>query len=308
MMGGSNDRDEIDTSATGRPGAFLPSANDKTFPAIVHVGSIGHGIVKAPISQCPAAMTTSSPAPDHASGLWLELPPSSATAPPRLIVFLHGAGSTPEAMAPAAVAWMLKFPGATGAIMHGLVPAAAGGFDWHVPSNDAAQAEARIIDAGNRLAQRIAHLQQTTGLAGAQTVVVGFSQGATLALELARRHADQVGIVVACSGRMIPSLKAGEAIRPAVHLIHGLLDTVTPVAHARQAYGRLRGAGASVTLDLIEDLGHGITQDVIILGTTRALQTIFSGRRIRIRKPGRQADQADASMTATLHPQKGAWQ
>jgi pimeloyl-ACP methyl ester carboxylesterase len=107
---------------------------------------------------------------------------------------------------------------------------------------------------------------------------------------------------------MMPSLKPGETIPAAVHLIHGLLDTVTPVAYARQAHGRLKGAGAAVTLDLIEDLGHGITQDVIIVGTTRVLQTIFSGRRIRIGATGRRADEADASMTATLNSQRGGWQ
>jgi phospholipase/carboxylesterase len=243
---------------------------------------------------------------DRPSGLWLELPPSSATAPPRLIVFLHGAGSTPEAFAPAAVAWMLKFPGATGAIMQGLVDAPAGGFDWYAPTRDPADLEARIIDSGEHVAARIAHLQKTSGLAGSQTVLVGFAQGATIALELARRHAERVAIVVACGGRMLPSLKADESIRPAIHLIHGLLDTVTPVAHARQAYGRLRGVGAAVTLDLIEDLGHGISQDVIIIGTTRTLQSIFSGRRIRIEARLGASDPTVPSMTASLHPQSGA--
>ena len=209
-------------------------------------------------------------------------------------------------MAPAAVAWMLKFPGGTGAIMQGLVEAPAGGFDWYLASNEVALAEARIIEGGNRLAARISHLQETAGLSGAQTVLVGFAQGATLALEVARRHAGLAAIVVACSGRMIPSLKPGESMPSTVHLIHGLLDTVTPVAHARQAYGRLKGAGAAVTLDLIEDLGHSITQDVIILGTTRVMQTIFSGRRIRIGGRGSPSGQTDASMTATLHTQLGA--
>ena len=201
---------------------------------------------------------------------------------------------------------MLKFPGATGAIMQGLVDAPAGGFDWYAPTRDSVLAQSRIIEAGEQLAARIAHLQQTSGLAGSQTVLVGFSQGATIALELARRHADRVAIVVACGGRMLPSLKAGEPIRAAIHLIHGLLDTVTPATHARQAYGRLRGAGAKVSLDLIEDLGHSISQDVIIIGTTRTLQSIFSGRRIRIGSRSGASDPTLPSMTASLHPQSGA--
>ena len=63
--------------------------------------------------------------------LWLELPPISSSAPRRLLVFLHGAGSSPEAFAPVAVAWQLKVPGATVAVIEALRPAAASpGKEW----------------------------------------------------------------------------------------------------------------------------------------------------------------------------------
>ncbi len=52
--------------------------------------------------------------------VWLELPPISASAPRRLLVFLHGAGSSPENFAPVAIAWQLKFPGATAVLLQGL--------------------------------------------------------------------------------------------------------------------------------------------------------------------------------------------
>jgi predicted esterase len=67
----------------------------------------------------------------EAEALWLELPPISSTAPRRLIVFLHGAGSSAERFAPVAIAWMLKFPGATGAILHALRPASVGAGGTH---------------------------------------------------------------------------------------------------------------------------------------------------------------------------------
>jgi hypothetical protein len=58
-----------------------------------------------------------------------------------------------------------------------------------------------------------------------------------------------------------------------------------------------------VTLDLIEDLGHSISQDVIIVGTTRALQTIFRGRGIKMQRNIRAADSSGLSMTATVQHQ-----
>jgi phospholipase/carboxylesterase len=198
---------------------------------------------------------------------------------------------------------MLKFPGATGAIMQGLRACPQGGSDWYQTARDREETLRGLRAAGAELAHRIASLQQDHGLDGSSTILVGFAQGATLALEVARRYGERVAIVVASSGRMMPLLAGDETLRPTIHLIHGLLDTVTPVAHAQQAYGRLKASGASVTLDLIEDLGHSISQDVIIVGTTRALQTIFRGRGIKMQRNIRAADSSGLSMTATVQHQ-----
>lgn len=216
----------------------------------------------------------------EAEALWLELPPISSTAPRRLIVFLHGAGSSAERFAPVAIAWMLKFPGATGAILHALRPASVGaGGDWFDGLGPADTLAPRIVQAGRQVAERIEMLQQTTGVGGESTVVIGFSQGATLALELARSRPDLLGIAVSYSGRMIPPPRQGEVMAPAIHLLHGGMDSVVPVIHAQQACRRLSASGARVTLDVLEEYGHSIGQDMIILGTTRVMQTLFRDRR-----------------------------
>ena len=223
----------------------------------------------------------------EAEALWLELPPISSTAPRRLIVFLHGAGSSAERFAPVAIAWMLKFPGATGAILHALRPASMGsGGDWFDGLGPADTLAPRIAQAGRQVAERIEMLQQTTGVGGESTLVIGFSHGATLALELARSRPDLLGIAVSYSGRMIPPPRQGEVMAPAVHLLHGGLDSVVPVVHAQQACRRLKAGGARVTLDVLEEYGHSIGQDMIILGTTRVMQTLFRDRRPKRRVSG----------------------
>jgi phospholipase/carboxylesterase len=220
-----------------------------------------------------------------AKALWLELPPISATAPNRLIVFLHGAGSSAERFAPIAIAWMLKFPSATGAILHALKPASVGsGGDWFDGLGAGDALAPRVILAGQQLAHRIEALQRTAGVGPESTVVVGFSQGATLALELARSRPDLLSVAVSYSGRMIPLPSHGEALSPTIHLLHGELDSVVPVAHAQQARRRLAASGARVTLDVLEDYGHSIGQDMIILGTTRVMQTVFRDRQAQRRK------------------------
>jgi predicted esterase len=109
--------------------------------------------------------------------------------------------------------------------------------------------------------------------------VIGFSQGATVALDLARAQPDLMSIVVSYSGQLASRLRSGERIGATIHLLHGGLDSVVPVEHARRALRDLLAVGVRATLDLTETGGHTIGQDMIILGTTRAMQSVFRGRR-----------------------------
>ena len=72
-----------------------------------------------------------------------------------------------------------------------------------------------------------------------------------------------------------------ERIAPTVHLIHGEFDSVVPPVFSQQALRGLRAVGADATLDVVENGSHSIGQDMVIVGTTRLLQTIFRGRRPR---------------------------
>jgi phospholipase/carboxylesterase len=217
--------------------------------------------------------------------LWLELPPISAHAPRRLLVFLHGAGSRPEVFAPIAVSWQLKFPGATAAILQGLQPSPArDGLDWFDARGVAADRVERVDQATRAVAARLLALQQAAQVGSEQTVLVGFSQGATVALELARARPGLASIVVAYAGRLATPIRSEERVSATIHLIHGELDSLVPAVHAKQALRGLRAIGADVTLDITEDGTHSIGQDMIILGTTRVLQTVFRGR-TRARKP-----------------------
>ncbi|MBM3339400.1 MAG: hypothetical protein FJY62_05355, partial [Betaproteobacteria bacterium] len=121
--------------------------------------------------------------------------------------------------------------------------------------------------------------------------LIGFSQGGTVALELARRtrpepDADATGldlpvcsIVVAYAAQLARPLSAHESVVCSVHLIHGDLDHRVPSIYGQQAYKSLKAAGADVTLDLLADSTHTIEQHGVIVGTMRAMQSIFRGRR-----------------------------
>ena len=212
--------------------------------------------------------------------MWIELPPISASAPARLLVFLHPAGTTAEGFAPVAIAWQLRFPGATGIVLEGL-RRFADGAAWFDAADVRANGPSRIDDASVEVAQRIARAQRETGIDGTRTVVVGVDQGATLALEVVRARPAAAAIVVGYATRLARPIHDGERIDATVHLIHGEFDSVVPEVHSRRAFRGLRAVGADVTLDIVEDEAHAIGQGLVNLGTTRVMQTLFRGRRPR---------------------------
>ncbi len=237
-----------------------------------------------PLEQQPEPpKPQSEPPKPQAEPLWLELPPLSLQAPRRLLVFLHGAGSSPEAFAPVALAWQLKFPGGTAAILEALRAGSTHrGKDWFDGRGLSAERQPRIAAACATVAQRLEALQRATGLEGSRTIVVGFSQGATVALELARSHPSLAAIVVSYAGQLARPVAPRERIAPTIHLVHGEFDSLVPAVHAERAWRGLGAAGADVTLDIAADEAHSIGQAMINLGTARVLQTLFRGR---LRRP-----------------------
>jgi phospholipase/carboxylesterase len=239
---------------------------------------------------------------DALQQLWIELPPINGGEPQRLLIFLHGAGSNPDAFAPVAIAWQLKFPTAAAFVLQASEPSAVPTpeglmprFDWfssHTPDHAVVRGAALTAEKAIRT------IQSSTGLGAHQTIVIGYSQGATVALDIARlapNIADKITdkvtnkvaeIVVAYAGQLSGAILADEKISAsALHLIHGELDSIVTLDKAQRAYAQLMLAHGDVTLDILEDGKHTIDQDSINVGTTRVMQTIFRGRKKNIPSP-----------------------
>ncbi|MFK7966391.1 MAG: alpha/beta hydrolase [Burkholderiaceae bacterium] len=224
-------------------------------------------------------MTTDELNPPIGDQLWLELPPHRGGKPNRLLVFLHGAGSSPEMFAPVALAWQFKFPNATAVVMEGLMPGSLGsGKDWFDPRAGQQSAEL-AAQAARQVARRIEAAQSALNLTADQTMVVGFSQGASVALELARLDQPGCHMIISYAGRLVRPITPGTPLTPTIHLLHGEFDTHVLAQQSLRAYRSLRDAKATVSLDVITDGVHSIGQDMINVGTTRAMQTIFQSRK-----------------------------
>lgn len=104
--------------------------------------------------------------------------------------------------------------------------------------------------------------QKASGLDTARTTLIGFSQGAIMALESTQADGPPAVRVIALSGRFAqPPRVAPKATR--VHLIHGDADRVMPVQPAQDALAQLQALGGPATLDRLPRLGHGIDSRVL---------------------------------------------
>jgi len=78
---------------------------------------------------------------------------------------------------------------------------------------------------------------------------------------------------------LIRPVTPGTVLTPTIHLLHGEFDTHVLAQQSLRAYRALRDANAKVSVDVIADGVHSIGQDMINVGTTRAMQTIFHRRK-----------------------------
>ena len=101
------------------------------------------------------------------------------------------------------------------------------------------------------------------GLTPQALALVGFSQGAMMALHIAPRRAIAVAGVVAISGKLIaPERLTAEAqSKPPVLVIHGDEDPVVDFGEMAQAGNALVAAGFDTYGHVMKGTGHGIAPD-----------------------------------------------
>jgi len=183
-------------------------------------------------------------------------------APEQLILLFHGVGSTPQGLVPMGKRLAVEFPQAAIISVPSPDPCDLGaGLQWFsvrgITEDNRAQ---RIADTMPRFVERIRGLQQATGTTPTQTALIGFSQGAIMALESTQIDAHLAGRVVSIAGRFAQPPEQAPALTT-LHFIHGKSDPVIPYSHTVNAAERLVRLGADVTADVIPFLGHGTNDE-----------------------------------------------
>ncbi|MDH2326225.1 alpha/beta fold hydrolase [Cereibacter sp. SYSU M97828] len=133
---------------------------------------------------------------------------------------------------------------------------------WLDGSSEAA-AEAGLLAAAADLDAFIDERLAEEGLTPDRLVLVGFSQGTMMSLQVAPRRAVPVGGVVAFSGRLLAPerLEAEVRSRPPVLLIHGDQDPVVDFASMAIAAEALTAQGFQTFGHVMKGTGHGIAPD-----------------------------------------------
>jgi len=192
-----------------------------------------------------------------------------AAAPRSLVVFLHGYGADGADLLGLADVLGPHLPGAAFVAPDAPEPCAGNPFgrQWFpIPWLDGSSEQAAkdgLVAAAEDLNGFLDARLAETGLEPAAMALVGFSQGAMMALQVAPRRDEAVAGVVAISGRLLAPefLEAQARVRPPVLLIHGDQDPMVPFQDMGLAGNALVAAGFETYAHVMKGTGHGIAPD-----------------------------------------------
>lgn len=196
--------------------------------------------------------------------------------PEHLFLFFHGLGASAADLLPLAQFFRKTIPQGAYLLPEGVQPFDGGGdgrqwFSFVGLSND--NRLQRVQDVLPIMQDLIQKAQARFALPSSQTTLIGFSQGAILALEYTARIDGCIAQVLAFSGRYAVLPNKAPAITY-VHLLHGQQDLVIEVYYAKQAYERLTQLGGNVSLDIDPVMGHGISTRML----NQAIEYLANGK------------------------------
>lgn len=189
----------------------------------------------------------------------------------QVVVLLHGYGADGSDLIGLGHHWSQNLPDALFVAPNAPTPCAGSpfGFEWFplqidriAGRIDGAKAAAPVI------VEFIEDLWEQTGLGAADTHLIGFSQGAMMALHVGTALPNPLRGVVSFSGAFVAADSFPAVDKPPVALIHGELDQVVEADLSRQAAEELAAAGYQVSLHISAGTAHGIAPDGLDFATS----------------------------------------
>lgn len=178
-----------------------------------------------------------------------------------LVIFLHGVGSSGADIGELGAALAPTLPGTKFAAPNGPGRFNAG-HQWFSivgisDENRPARVEAARPAFDTVIAETISHAGFNARLD--RVALVGFSQGAIMALDALASGRWPVAGIVAFSGRLASPPPLAPNPQTRLLLIHGAADTMIPAGQSEEAARVLAMAGADVSTLILPGLGHAIS-------------------------------------------------
>jgi phospholipase/carboxylesterase len=203
-------------------------------------------------------------APALASAGFAAMPslgPTSGQAPTSVVVMLHGYGANGADLRDVALTLAQSLPDTVFLLPDGLeaLPGSPDGRQWFpLAGDDDARRLAGLRRAATQLSPWIDHELRSRSLTRARLGLVGFSQGAMLALDLGLHLDPAPAGVVSLSGRLVDGANPSPAPAPTL-IVHGTADARIPVASASAALARLGQLHVRTESLIMPGVGHTIT-------------------------------------------------
>lgn len=199
------------------------------------------------------------------------VPPAAGGAPKQLVIFLHGVGADGNDLIGLAPYFQKALPHArfispNAPFAFDMAPY---GYQWF--SLQDFTEEARLLGAERAAPVLNAFIDAELardGLADESLALIGFSQGAMMALHVGLRRARAMAAIVSYSGLLVglDRLRAEMRSTPPVLLTHGTDDPVLPFAFLAEAEAGLKSLGLTVEAHARPGLPHGIDGECVQLG------------------------------------------
>lgn len=180
-----------------------------------------------------------------------------------LVIFLHGVGSNGDDLAPIGDYWATLLPDVAFASPDAPYPFEQGaGYQWFSLANITPENRpGRVREARAAFDSVIRDLMSQHDMAERweKVILVGFSQGSIMALDLLASGRYPLAGVVAFSGR----LAFDGPLTPQPHtpalVIHGRADTVIPASESESTAARLKAVDVPVEAVFEPQTGHTIS-------------------------------------------------
>jgi phospholipase/carboxylesterase len=188
-----------------------------------------------------------------------------------MVILLHGYGSNGDDLIGLVPYWRAALPDTVFLSPHAPqpCPGVPDGRQWWPLTSFTSEARAAgVREPAAALNAYIDAQLAAYGLAEDRLALVGFSQGAMVALHVGPRRERRLAGVIGYSGMLADPDRLAVELRstPPVLLVHGDADPTVPVTALPQAKAALEALGFEVATHISRGLGHSIDEAGLRLG------------------------------------------